>query len=103
MAFQPLVSDPNVWRIVKVTDDLEQSTLGLMLVYVDDLMLLGKLRLLQEALERVKREWELSPPEWLNSEHRVRFLGVDVWLTEEGIFLNQDRELHQGPVQEKRG
>ena len=90
IAFQPLVSDPNVWRIVKVTDDLEQTTLGLMLVYVDDLMLLGKLRLLQEALERVKREWELSPPEWLNSEHPVRFLGVDVWLTDKGIFLNQE-------------
>ena len=92
ISLQPLASDPNVWRLVTTTDEIEQTTVGLMLVYVDDLMLLARLEMLRRTLERIKEDWalSLSEPEWLNDRSPVRFLGVEVWLTSEGIFLKKE-------------
>ena len=63
---------------------------GMMLVYVDDLLILGPEKIVRGGLERIKKEWDISQPEWLGSEKPVRFLGIDIWKTEEGIFLSQD-------------
>ena len=62
----------------------------MMLVYVDDLLILGPEKIVRGGLERIKKEWDISQPEWLGSEKPVRFLGIDIWKTEEGIFLSQE-------------
>ena len=90
VVFRPLVSDPNVWKIVIRSDELEEEMKGVMLVYVDDLLILGEEGVVQGSLKRIKEEWDISPPEWLGPHKPVRFLGVDIWKTEEGIFLTQE-------------
>ena len=90
VVFRPLVSDPNVWKIVVRSDELEEEMKGVMLVYVDDLLILGEEGVVQGSLKRIKEEWDISPPEWLGPHKPVRFLGVDIWKTEVGIFLTQE-------------
>lgn len=68
-----------------VTEDVR----GLVLVNVDDLMVLGR-RETVKRWERITQEWELSTPEWLNSERAVRFLGMGILNDSQGIFLNQE-------------
>ena len=75
MSFCPLVTDPNVWKIVASGDGLNEEW-GLMLVYVDDLMILGPRKTVQRCLDRIALVWEISAPEWLNSWKAVRFLGI---------------------------
>ena len=90
MIFEPMVSDPNVWQLIDTSCELGREISGLMLVYVDDLLILGPRALVQSALARIKEAWDLSTPEWLNSREPVRFLGVDIWKMPQGMFMNQE-------------
>ena len=90
MSFCPLVTDPNVWKITASGDGLIDEARGLMLVYVDDLLILGPRELVQRCLQRISQEWELSKPEWLNELSAVRFLGMGIMKVPCGVFLNQE-------------
>ena len=90
MFFQPLSTDPNVWRIVAEGKCFLDEERGIMLVYVDDLMILGPEQTVRECLKRISQEWEISEPEWLNSKNAVRFLGMGIRKLPEGIFLGQE-------------
>ena len=90
MSFSPLVTDPNVWKILASGDGLSDEEWGLVLVYVDDLMVLGLERTVRRCLERVSQEWELSAPEWFNHQKAIRFLGIGILKVPEGIFLSQE-------------
>ena len=90
MVFQALVTDPNVWKIVAITEEVTEDVRGIMLVYVDDLMILGRRVTVESCLRRIAEEWELSTPEWLNSRNAVRFLGMGILRDERGIFLGQE-------------
>eukprot|EP00435_Cladocopium_sp_Y103_P033459 s3339_g8.t1 len=50
---------------------------------------MGEERIVRGSLKRIQQEWDLSTPEWLGSAVPVRFLGIDIWKTPEGIFLTQ--------------
>ena len=103
MFFQPLSTDPNVWKIMAEGICFEDEERGLMLVYVDDLMILGPTSTVRECLKRIAREWETSEPEWLNSRTAVRFLGMGILKTTNGIFLGQEdyvRDLMQKNMEE---
>ena len=89
MMFKAADSDPNVWKLVEVSGDYEDIQLGVMLVYVDDLLILGPIPMIQACLERVAGQWAISDPEWLNDLKPVRFLGIDMWRSSSGIFVNQ--------------
>ena len=90
MVFKAADTDPNVWKLVEAEEGITPETRGLMLVYVDDLLILGEKALVQATLQRVAKKWEISTPEWLGGLKPVRFLGLDIWRTEEGIFINQE-------------
>ena len=90
MSFVPLLTDPNVWKIMASGEGFYDEERGLMLVYVDELMLLGPERTVRKCLERISQEWELSTPEWLNRLKAVRFLGMGVLKVPQGIFLSQE-------------
>ena len=53
MFFQPLSTDPNVWKIMAEGICFEDEDRGLMLVYVDDLMILGPTSTVRECLRRI--------------------------------------------------
>ena len=79
--FKQMETDPAVWRLVE--KGREQETLGLMVVYVDDVMMLGEEDVTQGMYTWITEGsgddegWKCSPIEWLGSDP-VRYLGMDV-------------------------
>jgi hypothetical protein len=95
IALEPMVGDPNIWKMVQLKEGWEEVTKGLILVYVDDLLIMGPEPLIQECIKKISEEWEISKPEWLGKDRGVKFLGMDIWLTEEGAFLHQGSYLKE--------
>ena len=91
--FEPMISEPNLWRIMKKEQITQDTQKGLMLVYVDDLLVLSKEEIVQSVIEVISKKWEISTPEWLASDRSTKFLGVEIWEMEEGIFVNQEKYL----------
>ena len=91
--FESMTSEPNLWKIMqkeKVSQDVQK---GLMLVYVDDLLVLSKEEVVRGAIQTISSRWDVSEPEWLNEIKPTKFLGVEIWEFPEGIFLNQEKYL----------
>ena len=77
----------NLWRILDVTN---QSTVGYICIYVDDLMVTGPTSIVEGALDAIKRTWEVSDPEWVDADHWLRFCGFELQrLQGGGIALGQ--------------
>lgn len=54
LRFKMMDSDPNVWKLVEAdSEEMVQLGEGLMLVYVDDLLILGPASLVRSCLERI--------------------------------------------------
>lgn len=56
--------DQNLWKIMDEQDRVGEEPKGLLLVYVDDLMVLSTKDLVEGCLRRISECWELSSPEW---------------------------------------
>lgn len=83
----PMMSEPNLWKIVSLDHNCEvEKVWGMMLVYVDDLMITGEEGVPEAVVEVVKETWELSKPEEIGSKEGVRFLGSEIWRTEDGAW-----------------
>ena len=73
-------ADPNLY--FKVIDD----ELVILLLYVDDLFLTGNGKLIVESNKNLAEELEMK---YLGLMHY--FLGMEIWINLEGIFLNQGK------------
>ena len=79
--FMQMETDPSVWRVVEVNN--ASSTLALMVIYVDDVMMLGPKEYVEAMYQWLTvgseedKGWKCSPLEWLGEEP-VRYLGMDV-------------------------
>ena len=90
VALQQMISEPNVWRLLyKEEGDRggEGTLVGMILVYVDDLLVLAQPDLVDPVLEEVKSIWDLSSPEEINGENGTRFLGSELWKFNTGEFM----------------
>ena len=76
----------NLWRIVKEGD---KRPVGLMLVYVDDLLVMGTWKAHDGLVSRIQQEWKTSKPEKVNKEDWVRFCGFEMKTQEENILVGQ--------------
>ena len=87
----PFKSDGNIWAIVPA-DAVEPidpaQRLGLLLVYVDDMMVLSTPQVIAEVIDQLGKQWELSRPELLD-EGNVHYRGVEVQGGEGGIWVHQ--------------
>eukprot|EP00434_Breviolum_minutum_P024672 symbB.v1.2.021788.t1/scaffold1903.1/size96501/2 len=79
-------AERHVWQVVPTTGG---EAIGFLLVYVDDLLLLGKRPVLEGALEAVMGLWKCSKPEYLSADKGMRFCGFELWEAEDGVILNQ--------------
>ena len=77
MGFTKSKVDPNLY--LKVVEDEPI----ILLLYVDDLFLTGKEKQIMERKKKLVEEFEMK---YLGLMHY--FLGLEVWKTSEGIFLN---------------
>ena len=76
LSLEQMITEPNLWKIQKTSD---QSLVGLMLVYVDDLLMLGTGPVLDAVVNAVQRVWETSTPETVNDVTGVRSLGAELY------------------------
>ena len=78
---QPLVSEPNLWRIQveKEGEDgmEEERPAALMMVYVDDIFVTGEMKVLEGLVQEIQKEWNTSEPEWVSTKP-LRFLGMEI-------------------------
>ncbi len=80
LGFSKSLADPNLY--CKVMDDEPV----MLLLYVDDLFLIGNDKRISEWKEKLTAEFEMKD---LGMMHY--FLGLEVWQSPEGIFLNQGK------------
>ena len=67
-----LASDDQVWRMVDETDD---STLGYILVYLDDVLLIGLPEVVSSFYQWLAEKWECDQLGILTKENPLRFWG----------------------------
>ncbi|CAE7228639.1 RE1, partial [Symbiodinium sp. CCMP2456] len=72
------------WRLV---DD--RALVGLVVIYVDDLLICSTPTIIKAVSEAVKSLWETSSLSWA-SEGGIRFLGIEISKVEGGFALNQE-------------
>ena len=83
---------PNLWKIQRqeMADGiLQEKTHGLLLVYVDDLMIGGTAEASQQIMQVIQEEWNTSPAEKVGSKGGVKFLGMELHLAYGNYYANQ--------------
>eukprot|EP00439_Symbiodinium_sp_Y106_P067020 s115_g11.t1 len=85
-------TEPNLWALVQV-ERPEGEPGVLVLIYVDDILLVGRLPLLRAVAARLSETWKTTELEILTELHGIRFLGCEILTT-----ASRDRYyLHQQP------
>ena len=93
VVLQQMVSEPNIWRMVRrEAEEVEGweeggDLVGLLLVYVDDLLILSDMEVIDQTLKEIKEIWELSEPEEINEEVGTRFVGSELWRFKSGEYM----------------
>ena len=64
----------------------DDETHGIILTYVDDVLILSTKEVVEEWVDLIRRTWETSSPEWVNPDEPTRFLGMELKRSEEGIW-----------------
>ena len=78
-------TDENLWRIMFQGEDGVQ---GLVLVYVDDILMLSEKGVVESIYQWLVSEWKCSSLEWVE-DGSLRFLGIELRVCGEGIHLSQ--------------
>ena len=80
----PLESEPNLWRIQSKEDsELENEDSaplplrGLLMTYVDDILVTGSSAVVQAVMEKIRSTWTTTEPDQVN-EVPIKFLGVEI-------------------------
>ncbi|CAE7443424.1 unnamed protein product, partial [Symbiodinium sp. CCMP2456] len=68
---------------------------AVILIYVDDYLILGPPRLIQMLTDMIQQEWDTSDLSILSEENAVKFLGMELTLRGEEMYLSQ-----QGYIEE---
>ena len=92
LTLQQMVTEPNMWRLMLKTsgpgrDSLAEEFVGLLLVYVDDLLILGSSEVVEAVVAAIQSKWETSTPEMIGMSKEVRFLGAELWRREDGVWM----------------
>ena len=85
------LSEPNLWKVTE--NDLQKEegeetihdVKAMMLVYVDDIFIVGEDDMVEEVKKVIQEEWKTSTPEPVEEEP-VRFLGMEV-SRKNGVWL----------------
>eukprot|EP00913_Durusdinium_trenchii_P000173 g157.t1 len=95
-SFRPM-EDPNLWAIQKFSmgeDDawVWGEVLGHMIVYVDDILMVGPKKVTEAASATIQNRWSTSAPEYAAvGGNSMRFLGIEIQRPKDGsYFLHQE-------------
>ena len=80
-------TEPSMWMIRRSED----STLyGIVVTYVDDILVLSEKRLVEAWTREFGRTWETTKPEWIGHQKPTRFLGMELFRSLDGVWaVNQ--------------
>ena len=70
-------SEPNLWKLQNVDDEGDLTVYGLLMTYVDDLLIAAPEPLMLAVQNKIQSTWTTSVPEPVSSTP-VRFLGVEI-------------------------
>ena len=84
-------AEPNMWLIYEEGAEECSEPAGLVLVYVDDILLSGPLDLVRATSSTIRNVWKASELEVLDVDHEIRFLGCEIAVTEDydAVFIHQ--------------
>lgn len=85
---EPLMSEMNIWKVKDVKSGRVEA---LVVVYIDDLLILGEEEARREVVEELRRIWETSSPEEVDDHQGCRFLGMELWRDQEGNWMATQR------------
>eukprot|EP00439_Symbiodinium_sp_Y106_P027584 s4975_g3.t1 len=85
---QRCVSEENLWKVVK---ESTSEVIGLVGVYVDDLLLTTEPDELAELVRAIQLLWKTSDPQTVTVDRPMRFCGFNIFTRVDGSFiLNQE-------------
>ena len=107
--------NPNMWRILRhqpgpFPGTQAEQFCGILLIYVDDLFLLGEPAVLDALISAIQAKWETSVPEEIDAVSGVRFLGAEIfkdgnrwWMTQRNYLQDLlSRNLGAPPWQKRK-
>ncbi|CAE7859822.1 unnamed protein product, partial [Symbiodinium microadriaticum] len=74
-------AEPNLWLLVKTKEPGAEPG-ALVLIYVDDILLYGRMPLLRSVADKLSSTWKTTELEVLSATHGIRFLGCEILTTE---------------------
>ena len=86
---KPSVVDPEVWMIIYQEEEKQDTLVGVLVTYVDDLLYLAEPEVINTVHSWLSEEWPSSPLEWTSDG--TRYLGVEILQNQEGAFLISQR------------
>ncbi|CAE7215721.1 GIP, partial [Symbiodinium necroappetens] len=86
---KPSVVDPEVWMIIYREEEKQDTLVGVLVTYVDDLLYLAEPDVINTVHSWLSEEWPSSPLEWTSDG--TRYLGVEILQNQEGAFLISQR------------
>ena len=97
LTLDQMITEPNMWRVIKHqvsgSSTVEQFC-GILLVYVDDLLLLGEDSIMQYVIKAIQTKWETSIPEVIDETSGVRFLGTEIYRQGRKWWMTQRNYIH---------
>ena len=78
----------------KVLQEEGSVLIGLIVVYVDDILICGPTSLIREIAEAIRKLWKTSPLQ-LVAEGDLRFLGIEIARTSSGFALSQNSYIEE--------
>ena len=85
-SLRQLAADSQVWRMI---DDQTNETYGYLMVYVDDILMIADPTVLNAFYKWVAEKWECDELGVLTKDSPLRFLGMELYKTDEGYELAQ--------------
>ena len=84
-------SDENLWKLA----DSNGQTQGLLIVYVDDLLLLSSPDRTNEVWSAVKSQWQTTEPSWATERHPLSFCGLELYQASDSLWVRQTRYIQE--------
>lgn len=86
--------DQHLWRMVEYDDDSNLYWVGLMGVYVDDVLLMGEPTAIQQSFAAIEAEWTTSGLDWCEESKPLKFLGFEIKSDEMGNGFRVGQEMY---------
>eukprot|EP00438_Fugacium_kawagutii_P019184 Skav219373 [mRNA] locus=scaffold76:661740:669233:+ [translate_table: standard] len=102
-SFEP-TGDPHLWRAVERGEDVSADDpaavkhwVGLLGVYVDDILFTGQPDAVRSAFGAIELEWATSGLEWCSVDKPIKFLGFEIRLDAEhnGLRVGQESYIQE--------